>query len=120
MTNDECLMTKEPLSSNAEASIQAFELPFSFVIPCFVIILQYAFHFPIPLRIFADATCDLPWQFRSGDKWPPRCNRACSKIVRRSGGGCGTQRREATSFLTGASSRFAARNSGENRQCANR
>jgi hypothetical protein len=30
---------------------------------CFVIIFQYAFHFPIPLRIFADATRDLSGQF---------------------------------------------------------
>jgi pantetheine-phosphate adenylyltransferase len=55
MTNDECLITKECLSPNAEASIQSFRhlsIRASFVLrhSCFVIIFQYTFHFPIPLR----------------------------------------------------------------------
>jgi len=67
MTDDECLMTKERLSPNAEVSIQSFchlSIRASFVIrhSRFVIILQYAFHFPIPLRVFADAVRDLSWE----------------------------------------------------------
>src|SRR6266481_3926093 len=58
------------------------------------------------------ATRDLPWQLRSDHERSSRCDRACSKIVRRSRSGCGAQRRETTSFFTEGSPRFAARDSG--------
>jgi len=65
MTNDECLMTKERLSPNAEASIQSFRhlsIRASFI-RASSLFFNTLFIFQFLCEIFANAMCDLSRQF---------------------------------------------------------